>query len=61
MTDGYSIVHPDDVPIGGIVRIAPETVRNPCNHTEETHVWLAFGAPPVGTVENFGAYVVEEG
>jgi quercetin dioxygenase-like cupin family protein len=49
-----------DVPAGGVVRVAPETVRNLVNHTEETHVWLAFGAPPVGTVENFGSYVVEE-
>ena len=49
-----------DVPAGGVVRVAPETVRNLCNHTAETHVWLAFGAPPVGTVENFGSYAVEE-
>jgi quercetin dioxygenase-like cupin family protein len=49
-----------DVPPGGIVRVAPATVRNLCNHTEGTHVWLAFGAPPVGTVEGFGSYVVEE-
>jgi quercetin dioxygenase-like cupin family protein len=49
-----------DVPAGGIVRVAPETVRNLCNHTDERHVWLAFGAPPVGSVENFGSYVVEE-
>lgn len=49
-----------DVPEGGVVRVHPDTVRNLCNHTDETHVWLAFGAPPVGTVENFGDYVVEE-
>jgi quercetin dioxygenase-like cupin family protein len=49
-----------DVPAGGVVRVAPETVRNLCNHTDETHVWLAVGAPPVGTVDDFGAYVVEE-
>jgi len=49
-----------DVPEDGIVRVHPDTVRNLCNHTDETHVWLAFGAPPVGTVENFGDYVVEE-
>jgi quercetin dioxygenase-like cupin family protein len=48
-----------DVPAGG-VRVAPETVRYLCNHTDETHVWLAVGAPPVGTVDDFGAYVVEE-
>ncbi|MEF8829812.1 MAG: cupin domain-containing protein [Haloarcula sp.] len=49
-----------DVPEGGVVRVHPDTVRNLCNHTDETHVWLAFGAPPVGTVDNFGDYVVEE-
>lgn len=48
-----------DVPAGGVVRVAPETVRNLRNGTEEPHVWLAFGAPPVGTIEDFGAYVVE--
>jgi quercetin dioxygenase-like cupin family protein len=49
-----------DVPEGGVVRVHPDTVRNLCNHSDETHVWLAFGAPPVGTVDNFGDYVVEE-
>jgi len=48
------------VPAGGVVRVAPETTRNPCNHTDERHVWLAFGAPPVGSVEGFGAYVVAD-
>lgn len=48
-----------DVPAGGVVRVAPETVRNLRNGTEEPHVWLAFGAPLVGTTEDFGAYVVE--
>ena len=51
-----------DVPEGGIVRVHPNTVRNLLNRTdEETHVWLAIGAPPVGTVEGFGAYVVADG
>jgi len=49
-----------DVPEGGTVRVHPDTVRNLCNHTDETHTWLAFGAPPVGTVDNFGDYVVKE-
>ena len=49
-----------DVPAGGVVRVAPETVRNLVNHTDETHVWLAFGAPPVGSVDDFGSYVVED-
>jgi quercetin dioxygenase-like cupin family protein len=49
-----------DVPAGGVVRVAPETVRNLVNHTDERHVWFAVGAPPVGSVDDFGSYVVEE-
>jgi quercetin dioxygenase-like cupin family protein len=50
-----------DVPAGGIVRVHPDTVRNLLNRTEDaTHVWLAFGAPPVGTVDDFGAYVLAD-
>lgn len=49
------------VPEGGVVRVHPETVRNLVNYTADTtHIWLAFGAPPVGTVENFGSYVVAD-
>ncbi|MFY4813532.1 hypothetical protein [Haloarcula argentinensis] len=44
----------------GVVRVHPNAVRNLCNHTDETHIWLAFGTPPVGTVGSFGDYVVEE-
>ncbi len=48
-------VHP--VPEGGVVRVAPDPVRNLLNETDdETQVWLAVGAPPVGTVDGFGAY-----
>jgi len=62
MTDGQIAIEGDvrEVPAGGLVRVHPDTVRNLCNHTDERHVWLAFGAPPVGTVEDFGSYVVEE-
>ncbi|MFC4360555.1 hypothetical protein ACFO0N_21625 [Halobium salinum] len=49
------------VPAGGVVRVGPDVVRNLCNRTgESTHVWLALGAPPVGSVEDFGAYVVPD-
>jgi len=62
VTDGQvaieGVVH--DVPAGGVVRVRPDAVRNLCNHTDDPHVWLAFGAPPVGSVEDFGSYVVEE-
>ena len=62
VTDGQIAIDGDlkEVPEGGIVRVHPDTVRNLCNHTDERHVWLAFGAPPVGTVDNFGDYVVHE-
>jgi len=49
-----------DVPQGGIVRVHSDTVRNLLNQTTDTHVWLAFGAPPVGSVADFGAYVVDD-
>lgn len=63
MTDGQISIAGEvhDVPEGGIVRVHPDTVRNLLNRTDETtHVWLAFGAPPVGTVDDFGAFVVSE-
>lgn len=62
-TDGQISIEDEvyDVPAGGIVRVHPDTVRNLLNQTDDaTHVWLAFGAPPVGSVDDFGAYVVEE-
>jgi quercetin dioxygenase-like cupin family protein len=50
-----------DIPQSGVVRVHPDTERNLLNQTTDTtHVWLAFGAPPVGTIENFGSYVVSE-
>lgn len=64
MTDGQvsieGTVH--DVPEGGVVRVRPDVERNLLNETDDgTHVWLAFGAPPVGTVDDFGSYVVSSG
>lgn len=49
-----------DVPEGGVVRVGPDPVRGLCNDTDETHVWILFGAPPVGTVEDFGEYVMPD-
>ena len=49
-----------DVPEGGVVRLGPDPLRGLCNHTDETHVWVLFGAPPVGTIEGFGEYVMPE-
>ena len=36
-----------DVPEGAIVSVPPETWRQVFNDTEEDHVWLIIGAPPV--------------
>lgn len=63
MTDGEIAVDDEvyTVPRGGVVRVGPNAVRSLCNQTgEATHVWLAFGAPPVGTVDDFGEYVVAD-
>jgi quercetin dioxygenase-like cupin family protein len=49
-----------NVPAGRVVRVAPPVVRNLLNRTDDTHRWLAFGAPPVGTVEDFGSYVLPD-
>ena len=61
MTDGQiaieGAVH--DIAAGNVVRVRPDIERNLLNRTDAaTHVWLAFGAPPVGTVDDFGGYVV---
>jgi uncharacterized cupin superfamily protein len=48
--------HP--VPAGGVVRVDPAAVRSVRNEDAEPQRWLMFGAPPVGTVEDFGEYVV---
>jgi len=50
-----------EVSPGGVVRVGPEPVRSVHNGTEdETQRWLMFGAPPVGTAEDFGEYTVPE-
>lgn len=60
LTNGQIAVEGEvhEVPAGNLVRVASPVVRNLLNHTDATHRWLAFGAPPVGTVEDFGAYVL---
>lgn len=48
-----------DVPKWGVVRVPPESPRRLLNDAESGDaVWLMLGAPPVGTVEDFGEYVV---
>ncbi|WP_336036499.1 hypothetical protein [Halobacterium yunchengense] len=51
-----------DVPEGGVVRVGPEPLRSVRNDTDdETHEWVMVGAPPVGTVEDFGNTVLPDG
>jgi quercetin dioxygenase-like cupin family protein len=50
-----------EVPAGGVVRVAPDVVRNLRNDSDGEQRWLAVGAPPVGTAEDFGAYVLPDG
>ena len=51
-----------EVPAGGVARVGPDPVRNVVNRTDdERHTWIMIGAPPVGTVGDFGEYVVPEG
>ena len=50
-----------EVSAGGVVRIGPEPLRSLRNGTEnETQTWLLFGAPPVGTIDDFGEYTVPD-
>ena len=62
VTDGQVAIEGEvyDVPEGGVVRLGPDPIRGLCNHTDETHVWILFGAPPVGTIEDFGEYMMPD-
>jgi quercetin dioxygenase-like cupin family protein len=49
------------VPPGGVVRVAPEPLRSVRNESDSgTQTWLMFGAPPVGTVDDFGEYAMPD-
>ncbi|MFB6192243.1 MAG: hypothetical protein ABEI11_02845 [Haloarculaceae archaeon] len=50
-----------EVPAGAVARVGPEPVRNVVNRTDEHHTWVMIGAPQVGTIEDFGEYVLPEG
>jgi quercetin dioxygenase-like cupin family protein len=49
-----------EVPAGGIVRCGPDAIRSVHNAADERRTWLMFGAPPLGTVDDFGEYRVPE-
>jgi uncharacterized cupin superfamily protein len=50
-----------DVSQGGVARVGPEPIRRVVNETSEVHTWVMIGAPPVGTIDDFGEYVLPEG
>ena len=42
---------------GSVVRVREDVARNLVNRTDnERHVWLAFGAPPLGSIDDFGDF-----
>ena len=46
-----------EVSNGGVVRIGPDAIRSVRNDTEtEEQTWIMCGAPPHGTVDDFGQY-----
>jgi quercetin dioxygenase-like cupin family protein len=48
-----------EVSPGGVVRIDPDAVRSIHNETEsDDQTWILCGAPPVGTVDDFGEYTM---
>ncbi|AXG05396.1 cupin domain-containing protein [Haloplanus rubicundus] len=49
-----------EVPAGGVVRVGPDAVRSVRNDGDEARTWLMFGAPPHGTVDDFGEYRMPE-
>ena len=50
------------VPVGGVVRIGPKSIRSLENTTEhDEQTWILCGAPPVGTVDDFGEYTMPDG
>lgn len=45
---------------GGIVRVGADPVRHVHNESEAAQTWLMVGAPPHGTVADFGEYRMPE-
>lgn len=44
-----------------MVRIGPDPVRSLRNERADTsQTWVLFGAPPVGTIEDFGEYTTPD-
>ena len=46
-----------EVSSGGVVRIGPDAIRSVRNDTDaKEQTWVMCGAPPLGTVDDFGQY-----
>jgi quercetin dioxygenase-like cupin family protein len=45
---------------GDVVRVGPDPVRHVHNETDAAQTWLMVGAPPHGTVDDFGEYRMPE-
>ena len=46
-----------EVSPGGVVRIGPDAIRSVRNDTDaKEQTWVMCGAPPLGTVDDFGQY-----
>lgn len=41
---------------GGVVRAGPDAVRSVHNESSRDQRWVMLGAPPTGTIEDFGEY-----
>lgn len=48
------------VPEGGVVRVGPEPARSVRNDGDTPQRWVMVGAPPHGTVEDYGEYRVPD-
>ena len=63
LTGGSVVIDGEEhaVPAGGLVRIGPSALRYVTNASSDgAQQWLMIGAPPLGTVEDYGEYVVPD-
>jgi quercetin dioxygenase-like cupin family protein len=50
-----------EVSAGGVVRLGPDVVRSVRNETQnEEQTWIMCGAPPFGTIDDFGEYTMPD-
>ena len=49
------------MPAGDLVRIGPSALRYLTNRSSEpAQEWLMIGAPPDGTIDDYGEYIVHD-